>query len=148
MFKKLKSQVQEAVNNAAQTLTNTVANNQDNEINTPSVRSRKNSFSSVASDSASTVLFGTYSTPQRKYYPPSDVESEFETSSTTSDWSSEQHLSNQSQSPPNSNSEIKKLNKLLEIYKNKFAQMKNAYAEVESEKEKIKVRLNFSKKFK
>jgi hypothetical protein len=31
------------------------------------------------------------------------------------------------------------LNKLLDIYKNKFNQLKNAYAEVESEKEKIKV---------
>ena len=84
----------------------------------------------------SNFLFGNYSTPQRKYYPPSDVESEFDASSSvTSDWSNEQL------SPKSTNSEIKKLNKLLDIYKSKFNQLKNAYGEVESEKEKIKVRI-------
>ena len=43
-------------------------------------------------------------------------------------------------SPPNANAtnEIKKLNKLLDIYKNKFRQLKDAYAETEAEKEKIR----------
>ena len=139
MFKKLKSQVQEAVNNAALTLTSTNSvNHQDttSEINTPSVRSRKNSYSSVASDSATSIgLFGNYSTPQRKYYPPSDVESEIDTSSNAGDWQNDQQL----HSPPSHNSEIKKLNTLLDIYKKKYSQLKNAYGEVESEKEKIKV---------
>jgi len=139
MFKKLKSQLQEAVNNAASlTIPNHNAhnNNQESDVASQSGRSRKDSYSSVASDSVqSNFLFGNYSTPQRKYYPPSDVESDLDASSSvTSDWSNEQI------SPSSTNSEIKKLNKLLDIYKSKFNQLKNAYAEVETEKEKIKVR--------
>jgi hypothetical protein len=136
MFKKLKSQLQEAVNTAASlTVTNHNNNSQESDAASQSGRSRKNSYSSVASDSAqSSFLFGNYATPQRKYYPPSDVESDLDASSSvTSDWSNDQL------SPGSTNSEIKKLNKLLDIYKNKFSQLKNAYAEVESEKEKIKV---------
>ncbi len=135
MFKKLKSQLQEAVNNAASLTVTNHNNNQESDAASQSGRSRKNSYSSVASDSAqSSFLFGNYATPQRKYYPPSDVESDLDASSSvTSDWSNDQL------SPGSTNSEIKKLNKLLDIYKNKFNQLKNAYAEVESEKEKIKV---------
>jgi DNA repair exonuclease SbcCD ATPase subunit len=136
MFKKLKSQVQEAVAgglnqlnqlNASPTSNNQHANNSD--VASTSGRSRVNSYSSVTSDTT-TSIFGNYSTPQRKYYPPSDIESEFEVDSF-----SEPNTSGAS-SP--TNNEIKKLNKLLDIYKNKFNQLKNAYTEVETEKEKIK----------
>ncbi len=90
-------------------------------------RSRTNSFSSMASDSTQ-YLFGNYSSPNRAYNPPSDFESEIENESSNFD------------SSPTGNNEVKRLNKLLGIYKNKFAQLKDAYAESETEKERIKVR--------
>ena len=80
------------------------------------------------------VIFSNYSTPQRKYYPPSDIESDFETESLSGETQSPNQLS-----PPNNNNDVKKLNKLLDIYKNKFNQLKMAYDEAETEKEKIKV---------
>jgi hypothetical protein len=93
-------------------------------------RSRVNSVTSVSS--VTSVIFSNYSTPQRKYYPPSDIESDFEVESVSSETSPNQ-LS------PNNSNDIKKLNKLLDIYKNKFNQLKMAYDEAETEKEKIKV---------
>ena len=89
-------------------------------------RSRTNSFSSVASDSTQ-FLFANYSTPNRNYYPPSDLESELDESV------------NLDSSP---NNDVKRLNKLVSVYKNKFNQLKEAYTEAEVEKEKIKVCLN------
>jgi hypothetical protein len=95
-------------------------------------------MSSVTSDGAPSAIFSSYSTPQRKYYPPSDVESEYETEVTQS--SNEATTSfTTSPSSPHSNNETKKLHKLLEVYKVKYGQLKNAYDEVEGEKEKIKV---------
>ena len=81
--------------------------------------------------SINSIMFGNYSTPQRKYYPPSDIESDIDLDADQSNSSST------TQSQPNQ--EVKKLNKLLDIYKNKFNQLKDAYNEVENEKEKIKV---------
>jgi len=91
-------------------------------------RSRTNSHSSVASDSTQ-FLFGNYSSSSRTFYPPSDLESEFELDSVHSD----------SNSASPTNNEIKKLNKLVDIYKNKFNQLKEAYKESENENERIKV---------
>ena len=82
----------------------------------------------MTSDSNS-VIFGNYSAPQRKYYPPSDVESELE---------GDISLNDPATSP--SSNEAKRLNKLVDIYKNKFNQLKEAYNETEAEKEKIKVK--------
>ena len=82
----------------------------------------------MASDSTQ-YLFGNYSSPNRAFNPPSDFESELEGDSVNFD-----------SSPTTGNNEVKRLNKLLGIYKNKFAQLKDAYAESETEKEKIKVR--------
>ncbi len=85
----------------------------------------------MTSESTIPNLFGNYTTPQRKYYPPSDIESELDDSS---------FLDNGSPNNPSPlNVEVKKLNKLVEIYKNKFNQLKEAYAESEAEKEKVKV---------
>ena len=95
------------------------------------------SVSSVTSN-----IFGNYSTPQRKYYPPSDVESDFEFEALNESTASSSQVF---QSPANNNNDIRKLNKLLDIYKNKFAQLKNAYDEAETEKEKIKVNLTIFK---
>lgn len=78
-------------------------------------------------------MFGNYTTPPRKYYPPSDVGSDIEDASFVD---SPITLQNES---PYSSGEVKKLNKLLDIYKNKFNQLKEAYSESEAEKEKIKV---------
>lgn len=99
-------------------------------------RSRVNSMSSVTSESAQSAIFGSYSTPQRKYYPPSDVESEFEADYQSLDQANTS-MSSQSVSP--ASNETKKLHKLLDVYKTKYNQLKNAYDEVEAEKEKIKV---------
>ena len=91
-------------------------------------RSRVNSISSVTSETVNSVFSG-YATPQRKHYPPSDIDSEIEACS-----------SNESASmSPNANSNVEQLNRLLNIYKNKFTQLKSAYVESENEKEKLKV---------
>ncbi|CAF0851109.1 unnamed protein product [Brachionus calyciflorus] len=120
MFKKLKSQIKESVtpvlNSGGSLLSSTL------ETVSNSARSRRDSHSSIASDTTG-YLFSNYSTPSRNYYPPSDVESEVE---------SDLNDSNQT------NNESTRLNKLLEIYKQKFNQLKNAYNESEAEKEKIK----------
>ena len=130
MFKKLKSQVQDAVSERLNTITGSPS--QPSSIaGSTAGRSRTNSISSIASaDSTIPTLFGNYTTPPRKYYPPSDVESEIDDSS----------MLDTSTGMPSPSSETKKLNKLLEIYKNKFSQLKEAYSESEAEKEKIKVR--------
>lgn len=99
-----------------------------------STRSRVNSFSSVTSDTAQSAIFANYSTPQRRYYPPSDIESEFEADLPAHDANS----SVTSQASP-ATGEAKKLHKLLDVYKTKYDQLRNAYAEVEAEKEKIRV---------
>jgi hypothetical protein len=91
-------------------------------------------MSSVTSDGAPSAIFTSYSTPQRKYYPPSDIDSENET-----DGLSDINSSIASQSSPPLTTESKKLHKLLDVYKSKYNQLKNAYDEVEGEKEKIKV---------
>lgn len=83
--------------------------------------------------SVTSVIFSNYSTPQRKYYPPSDIESDIEVESLSNEASPSQTT------PPHNNNDVKKLNKLLDIYKNKFNQLKMAYDEAETEKEKIKV---------
>jgi hypothetical protein len=96
-------------------------------------RSRTNSFSSIASaDSTIPNLFGDYTTPTRRYYPPSDVESEFDDSSLLDT------SGGLTSSPGPTASDAKKLNKLLDIYKNKFSQLKHAYEESEADKERIK----------
>lgn len=79
-------------------------------------RSRRDSHSSIASDTTG-FLFTNYTSPSRNYYPPSDIESEVESESGD------------------------RLNKLLDIYKKKYTQLKNAFDENEMEKEKIKVAL-------
>ena len=102
-------------------------------------RSRTNSMTSSVSSVTST-LFGNYSTPQRKHYPPSDVESEIDVDEfTNTNASSNSNSNNQSSQSPPASSDTKKLHTLLNIYKGKFNQMRDAYNEVESEKEKIKV---------
>ena len=85
------------------------------------------------------AIFSSYSTPQRRYYPPSDIESELEAETSFINSSGENGSSPAAISTSSTNSETKKLNKLLSIYKNKYTQLKNAYDEVEAEKEKIKV---------
>jgi hypothetical protein len=85
----------------------------------------------VASDSTQ-FLFGNYTTPNRTFNPPSDLESEFEVDNSVNSDSN-------SISPQTNNTEIKRLNKLVDIYKNKFSQLKEAYKESESENERIKV---------
>jgi hypothetical protein len=86
------------------------------------------------------MIFGNFSTPQRKYYPPSDIESEYETDSIANETSFNQA------SPVPATNESKKLHKLLEVYKVKYNQLKDAYIEVDAEKEKIKV-LFFTSEF-
>lgn len=135
MFKKLKSQVQEAVTQGLKPLSPSQPSSNAGDLG----RSRTNSFSSVTSDSTIPSLFGNYTTPQRKYYPPSDVESEIEDSSYLDSSINLESSSSSSTVTNNYNNEAKKLNKLLDIYKNKFNQLKEAYSESEAEKEKIKV---------
>ncbi len=99
-----------------------------------SARSRTNSItSSVQSVTNTNSLFGNYSSPQRQYNPPSDVESEIDVDDFTN---------NSQSSSPNSNADTKKLHTLLNIYKSKFNQLRDAYNEVENEKEKIKVNIS------
>ncbi len=87
----------------------------------------------MTSETTIPSLFDNYVSPQRQYYPPSDIESEMEESY------------QEPASPGSSmNMDIKKLNKLLDIYKNKFSQLKEAYAESELEKEKIKVQFHLN----
>ncbi len=97
-------------------------------------RSRANSFSSSIGSVDSTIpnLFGNYQTPPRKHYPPSDIGDVSESDLDDS------YFTDLPVSPAQQSGEAKKLNKLLDIYKNKFAQLKEAYAESEAEKEKIK----------
>ncbi|RNA12383.1 golgin subfamily A member 4 isoform X2 [Brachionus plicatilis] len=111
MFKKLKSQIKDSVSPVLTSGTNYLSNTIETMSN--SGRTRRDSHSSVASD-ATGFLFTNYTSPSRSYYPPSDIESEVESESGD------------------------RLNKLLDIYKNKYAQLKNAFAESEAEKEKIK----------
>ena len=94
-------------------------------------------MSSVTSDSAPSAIFSNYSTPQRNFYPPSDIESELENEQQTS-FIENANMSTISTSSPPSTHEAKKLHKLLEVYKTKYTQLKNAYIEVETEKEKVK----------
>ncbi|CAF0911667.1 unnamed protein product, partial [Didymodactylos carnosus] len=63
-----------------------------------------------------------YVSPQRRYMPPSDIESEHE--EPTSDHESSEKMS--------------KRQKLLTMYKNKFKQFKDAYDEVERENEHVR----------
>jgi hypothetical protein len=91
-------------------------------------------MSSVTSDGTPSAIFSSYATPQRNYFPPSDIESEYE-----AEGPSELNASLTSQSSPPLTTESKKLHKLLDVYKVKYSQLKNAYDEVEGEKEKIKV---------
>lgn len=80
-------------------------------------------------------MFSNYISPNRNFYPPSDLESEEIDNEFNSDTS------------PTSN-ETKQLRKLVSVYKNKFNQLKEAYTEVESEKEKIKVLKNLNRVWK
>lgn len=91
-------------------------------------RSRTNSFSSVASDST-TYLFNNYSSPNRNFYPPSDLESELNDNE------------NSFVDSTSNSDEARELRKKISVLKNKFTQLKRAYDEVDGEKEKIKVEI-------
>jgi hypothetical protein len=91
----------------------------------------------VTSDTAS-AIFSSYSTPQRRYYPPSDIESELEAETSFINSSGDNNNSANSSVAQSPSGEARKLNKLLDVYKTKYTQLKNAYDEVEAEKEKIK----------
>ncbi|CAF4272270.1 unnamed protein product, partial [Adineta steineri] len=131
MFKKLNDNIATQVNKTNHTLFSSI-------LPTDSILSRdsNNRTSSIAShdehensrsrlDSASSDISQTtgsstsYASPPRQFVPPSDIESEY--GGDESD-----HETNN------------KMQKLLNIYKNKFSQLKSAYDEVEREKDNLK----------
>jgi hypothetical protein len=134
MFKKLRSQVQEVVNKNLGPLSPGSESNYDTTSNAS--RSRADSFSSVTSDSI-VPIFGNYSSPARTFYPPSDIESDADYNETS--FGGDNTIDSSARPSSNNSGEVTKLHKLLDIYKNKYKQLKSAYDESEAEKEKIKV---------
>ncbi|CAF1230556.1 unnamed protein product [Rotaria sordida] len=133
MFKNLKDKLATQVNKTNQTLfsailpTDSISSSKDSGIRTSSITSHddpldNNRFrlDSASSDiSQTTTTNSNYVSPTRSFIPPSDIESE--------------HGGDESDHETNS-----KMQKRLDIYKNKFIQLKNAYNEVEREKDRIK----------
>ncbi|UJR10069.1 hypothetical protein I4U23_014291 [Adineta vaga] len=134
MFKNLKEKLATQVNKTNQTLFSTILPTDSTSSSSNDVSNRTSSFTShdehhennrsridsASSDISQTQLGNTnYVSPSRQYVPPSDIESEY--GADESD-----HETNT------------KMQKLLNIYKNKFTQLKNAYSEVEREKENLK----------
>nr|ACI90345.1 golgi autoantigen golgin subfamily a4-like protein [Philodina roseola] len=90
---------------------------------TPSIISREDNLVSI--DLMRRMRNISYVSPPRQYVPPSDVESEF----------------GGDESDHESSTKMLKMQRILAVYKNKFNQLKNAYDEVEREKENIKILL-------
>ncbi|CAF4958352.1 unnamed protein product [Rotaria sp. Silwood1] len=144
MFKNLKEKLANQVTKTNQTLLPGISSSdsasiaRDSDTRTSSITSRdensENNRSRLDSASSDISQFSigqspnasiTYVSPQRIHMLPSDIESEY-----GGDGGDE--------SDHESNTKMIKMQKLLSIYKNKFNQLKNAYDEVEREKEHIK----------
>ncbi|CAF3057511.1 unnamed protein product [Rotaria sp. Silwood2] len=111
-----------SISRNSNTRTSSITSRDDNSENN---RSRLDSTSSDISQFSvgqSPNASMTYVSPQRTHMPPSDIESEY----------------GADESDHENNTKMIKMQKLLSIYKNKFNQLKNAYDEVEREKEHIK----------
>ncbi|CAF1122028.1 unnamed protein product [Adineta steineri] len=132
MFKKLKDNIATQVNKTNQTLfssilpTDSILSTRDSNNRTSSIASHdehensRSRLDSTSSDISQTTGSSTsYASPPRQFVPPSDIESEY--GGDESD-----HETNN------------KMQKLLNIYKNKFSQLKSAYDEVEREKDNLK----------
>ncbi|CAF3595048.1 unnamed protein product [Adineta steineri] len=131
MFKKLKDNIATQVNKTNQTLFSSILPtdsilSRDSNNRTSSIASHdehensRSRLDSTSSDISQTTGSSTsYASPPRQYVPPSDIESEY--GGDESD-----HETNN------------KMQKLLNIYKNKFSQLKSAYDEVEREKDNLK----------
>ncbi|UJR35994.1 hypothetical protein I4U23_028734 [Adineta vaga] len=141
MFKNLKEKLATQVTKTNQTLLVGISSSESTSVSkdvnnrTSSITSRddnhenhRSRIDSAASDisqysvgqSPNTSM--TYVSPPRHHVPPSDIESEY--GGDDGDYES--------------NAKLMKLQKLLGVYKNKFKQLKDAYNEVEHEKEHIK----------
>ncbi|CAF3515661.1 unnamed protein product [Rotaria sp. Silwood1] len=133
MFKNLKEKLATQVNKTNQTLFSAIISNdstsssKESGIRTSSITSHddnldnnRSRLDSAASDiSQTTTVNSHYVSPTRNFMPPSDIESE--------------HGGDESDHETNN-----KMQKLLDVYKNKFNQLRNAYNETEREKDHIK----------
>ncbi|CAF0909555.1 unnamed protein product [Adineta ricciae] len=122
MFKNLKDKLATQVNKTNQTLFSTIlpTDSASSSSTTSHDENNRSRIDSASSDISQTQIGNTsYVSPTRQFVPPSDVDSEY--GADESDH--ETHT---------------KAQKLLNIYKNKFSQLKNAYNEVEREKDNLK----------
>jgi hypothetical protein len=109
-------------------------------------RSRLDSASSDISQfsvGASGNSSSTYVSPARTHVPPSDIESEYGGDESDHESSTVGHMHTYrtlSTLLHVRSKKMLKMSKLLAVYKNKFSQLKNAYDEVEREKDHIKVK--------
>ncbi|CAF1548479.1 unnamed protein product, partial [Adineta steineri] len=137
MFKNLKEKLATQVTKTNQPFLSSIpspestSKSKDSGTRTSSVTSRDDNHETNRSrlDSASSDISQfsvghspNYVSPPRTYRPPSDIESEY----------------GGEESDHEGNTRLLKLQKLLAVYKNKFNQLKNAYDEVEREKDHIK----------
>ncbi|CAM4964666.1 unnamed protein product [Rotaria socialis] len=133
MFKNLKDKIATQVNKTNQTILSSILQtdpasiSKDSGARTSSTTSHNDNFdhnrsrlNSAASDISQTASANNnYVSPARSFVPPSDIESE--------------HGGDESDHETNS-----KMQRLVNIYKTKFIQLKNAYDEVERERDNIK----------
>ncbi|CAF4325226.1 unnamed protein product, partial [Adineta steineri] len=137
MFKNLKEKLATQVTKTNQPFLSSIpspdstSKSKDSGTRTSSITSRDDNLETNRSrlDSASSDISQfsvghspNYVSPPRTYRPPSDIESEY----------------GGEESDHEGNTRLLKLQKLLAVYKNKFNQLKNAYDEVEREKDHIK----------